>query len=144
MIEKPLFIIIFMYLAGFGLVASQYWFADVMGMTLTGYGGVEIRNSAIDILNMANLNAATANIQNATDAENSTLSSIDNAFQIGYNVAKILIGNPLDIATLLTGTYIFNFIYLMGGPATLIIIVPIAAVYAIMLGRTLIAYVRGV
>ena len=144
MIEKPLFIIIFMYLSGFGLVASQYWFADVMGMTLTGYGGVEVRNSAIDILDMANLNAATANIQNATDAENATLSSIDNAFQIGYNVAKILIGNPLDVATLLTGTYIFNFIYLMGGPATLIIIVPMVAVYAIMLGRTLIAYVRGV
>lgn len=144
MIEKPLFIIIFMYLAGFGLVASQYWFADVMGMTLTGYDGAEIRSSAIDILNMANLNAATANIQNATDAENATLSSIDNAFQIGYNVAKILIGNPLDVATLLTGTYVFNFIYLLGGPATLIIIVPMVAVYAIMLGRTLIAYVRGV
>lgn len=144
MIEKPLMIIIFMYLSGFALVAAQYVYGDVLGIELTGYDGAPIKNAIIDIIDMDNLNEATANIQNATDAENSTLSSIDNAFQIGYNVAQTLIGNPTQFATILTGTYVFNIIYLMGGPTTLIFIVPMVAIYAIMLGRTLIAYIRGV
>ena len=135
MIEKPLIIIIFMYATGFSLVGVQYIYADVLGIELRNADGVPLRSSIIDILDMDEVNSVTANIANATDAENSTLDAIENAFQLGYNVGK-------DLLLLLTGTYIFNILYFMGVPA--IFIVPMVVIYVFMLGRTLIAYIRGV
>lgn len=142
MIEKPLIIIIFMYFAGFSLVGVQYLYADVLGITLVNEDGVELRSTVLDILDMPNVNSVALNIANATDAENDTLSAIDNAFQVGYNVAKIYVGSGVDVAMLLTGTYIFNLIYWVGVPS--IFIVPMVVIYCFMLGRTLIAYIRGV
>lgn len=142
MIEKPLIIIIFMYFAGFCLVGVQYLYADVLGITLVNEDGIELRSTVLDILDMPNVNSVALNIANATDAENSTLSAIDNAFQVGYNVAKIYVGSGVDIAMLLTGTYIFNLVYWVGVPT--IFIVPMVVIYMFMLGRTLIAYIRGV
>ena len=127
--------IIFMYFASFGFIGVQYIFADILGITLTSPDGVEIRSSLSDIVDMDAINEVTTNIANATSSENSTLSAIDNAFQLGYNVGK-------DLLMLLTGTYIFNVLYLFGIPT--IFIVPMVIVYVFLLGRQLIALIRGV
>ena len=124
------------------LVGVQYLYADVLGITLVNEDGIELRSTVLDILDMPNVNSVAVNIPNATQAENSTLSAIDNAFQVGYNVAKIYVGSGVDVAMLLTGTYIFNLVYWVGIPS--IFIVPMVVIYVFMLGRTLIAYVRGV
>ena len=131
-----------MYLAGYCLIGVQWLYADVLGITLVNEEGVELRSTIIDIIDQENINAVSVNIANATQAENTTLSAIDNAFQVGYNVAKIYVGAGTDVAMLLTGTYIFNLVYWVGVPA--IFIVPMVVIYVFMLGRTLIAYVRGV
>lgn len=135
-------IIIFMYLSGYCLIGVQWLYADVLNITLVNEDGIELRSTIIDIIDQENINAVSVNIANATQAENSTLSAIDNAFQVGYNVAKIYVGAGVDVAMLLTGTYIFNLVFWVGVPA--IFIVPMAVVYCFMLGRTLIAYIRGV
>lgn len=135
MIEKALIVIIFMYLAGFALVGVQYIYADVLGITLRGPTGIELATPTILALNMANINSITTNIANATNAENSTLGAVENAFRIGFNVGK-------DLLMLLTGTYVFNILYLVGVP--IVFIVPMVIVYVFLLGRQLIALIRGV
>lgn len=136
MIEKSVMIIIFMYSVSFSLVGVQWMYADILGIQLKNPQGQVIKTPIIDdVIKMDNVNTATANIVNATDAENSTLAAVENAFQIGFNVGK-------DIIVLITGTYVFNLLYLMGVPP--IFIVPMVVLYALMVGRTLIAYIRGV
>lgn len=125
-----------MYSVSFSLVGVQWMYADVLGIQLTSPSGVPIKTPLIDdVIQMEEVNTATINIVNATDAENSTLDAVENAFQIGFNVGK-------DIILLITGTYVFNLLYLMGIPS--IFIVPMVVLYALMVGRTLIAYIRGV
>lgn len=97
------------------------------------------------IVNMPNVNTFTLNVANATNAENSTNSAIDNAFQIGYNVGKMLVnGGGLQVGMLLTGTYIFGVAYVLLGTTSAIFLVPMVILYMFMLSRTLIAYIRGV
>lgn len=134
MIEKPLFIIICAYLVSFSVLTAQ-WFADQYDITLTNYQGVEIKSNLLEILDLDNLNTITASMAGAQAEENATLSPVENAFNIGMFVGWELLG-------ILTGTYIFNFLYLMGVPA--IVIGGILLVYFIMVGRTIIAYIRGV
>ena len=135
MIEKSLFIILFMYFLSFGFLGMQYVIGDVFHITMTNFEGVPMQPALLSIVDQDALNDVTTNIANATDAENSTLDAITNAFQLGYNVGK-------DLVLLMTGTYIFNVLYLLGVPA--IIIVGMVIIYVLLLGRTLIAYIRGV
>lgn len=81
------------------------------------------------------LNQITAAMAGAESQINSTLVPIENAFNIGLFVGW-------ELLTILTGTYIFNFLLLMGVPS--IIIAGLLLVYFIMVGRTIIALIRGV
>ena len=135
MIEKSLVIIIFMYAAGFSMLTAQYVLGDVYHVTMRNLDGDPIQSSVLSIIDTDNLNAVTLAIADATDSENSTLDAIENAFQLGYNVGK-------ELLFLMTGTYIFNILYLFGIPP--IFIAGIVVIYLFILGRTLIAYVRGV
>lgn len=134
MIEKPLMIIIFMYSIGFGIVIVQYLYADVINQRLV-INGVDLTSNIITISKINDINTMSTNIKNAPTQTNSSLTAIENA----YNIA-IKIG--LELLMLLTGTYIFNILYLLGIPV--IVIVPFVIIYVFMLGRTLIAYLRGI
>ena len=96
---------------------------------------MEIKSNLLAILDLDSLNEITADMAAAQGQENATLSPVENAFNIGMFVGW-------ELLQILTGTYIFNFMYLMGVPA--IIIGGILLVYFIMVGRTIIAYIRGV
>lgn len=135
MIDKSIYIILFMYFLSFGMLGIQYVIGDAFNIEMTSFDGTPIKPALLSITDIDNLNTVTTNIANATDAENSTLDAITNAFQLGYNVGK-------DLLLLLTGTYIFNVLYLLGVPA--IIIVGMVIIYVLLLGRTLIALIRGV
>lgn len=127
--------IVFMYATGFSMLGVQYMYADVLGIELVNSNGEPLRSSLLQILHMENVNAVASNIANATDAENSTLDAIENSFQLGYNVGK-------ELLMLLTGVYIFNILDWAGVPD--IFLAPMIIIYLFMLGRTLIAYIRGV
>lgn len=135
MIEKALIVIIFMYSVSFAVLAGQYLIGDVFGITLKNYNGDEIRTPLLDVIDQDTLNSVTLSIANANDTRDDTLSALENAYQVGISVG-------FDLVMLLTGTYIFNLLWLLGVPP--IIIAGMVIIYAILLGRALIAYIRGV
>lgn len=135
MIDKSLYVIIFFYATGFMLLGVQFVLGDVYHIEMTNLDGDPLQSGILAIIDTDNINAITANIANATDAENSTLDAIVNAFQLGYNVG-------IEFALLLTGTYIFNIMYFFDIP--ILIIAGFVALYLFCVGRTLIAYIRGV
>lgn len=136
MIEKPLYILITTYCVSFAVLSGQYFVGDVLGMTITNWEGAPVQSTLLALIDMDELNQITADFANAESQSNSTLAPIENAFNIGLGVAW-------EILTLLTGTYIFNFMYFMGVP-WYFIAGTMAITYFLMLGRTIIAYVRGI
>lgn len=135
MIDKALYVIIFFYASGFMLLGVQYVLGDVYHIEMTNLDGESLQPAILLILDTDTINTVTGNIANATDAENSTLDAVLNAFQLGYNVGK-------ELLLLLTGTYIFNIMFFFDIPV--IIIAGFVALYMFCVGRTLIAYIRGV
>lgn len=135
MIEKSLYIIIFMYISSFCLLGVQYVMADIFGLTLKNNEGVEIKSNVLAAINQNTLNQITGDIASVNSTYNSTLDAVENSFAIGISIA-------FDLLTLLTGTYIFNVLYLLGVPP--IFIAGMIVIYAFLLGRAIIAYVRGV
>lgn len=135
MIEKPLMIIIFMYAVSFSLLTGQYVLGDVFGITLVNYQGTEIRSAILDSIKQDTLNEVTSNIANVNSTRNMTLDAVAQSFDIGLRIG-------FELLTILTGTYLFNVLYLLGVPP--IMIAGFVVIYAIMVGRAIIAYVRGV
>ena len=137
MIEKALMILIFMYCVSFSLLAGQYYIADVLGLTLTSWQGTPIRSAILTYLHQDTLNTVTTNIANVNTTRNSTLDAVTQSFELGLNIG-------FELLTLLTGTYMFNLLYLLLGTDSILFIAGLIAVYVILLGRAIIAYLRGV
>jgi len=121
-----------MYAASFSFLGVQYTLADVFGITMTNYEGIEIRSNLLDILDEDSLNLTTGELNNL------------NQTAIEDNPITAAAGYVWDIFTILTGTYIFNLMALLLPSSAHIFIGGFVAIYAIMLFRTLIAYLRGV
>ena len=135
MIEKPLFIVLTVYCISFSTLAGQYFINEFMDIELTNWEGAPIKTNILSLSNMTELNQLAADFADAESQSNSTLAPIENAFNIGLNIGW-------EILTLLTGTYIFNFMYFMGVPWYFV--AGMAMVYFFMLARTIVAYVRGI
>lgn len=135
MIDKAMFVVVTLYALSFMLLAGQYVIADPYGITLRNAEGVEIRSATLDFINTGTVNTVSENIANATAQENSTLGAVENAFQLGYNIGK-------DLTQLMTGTYIFNLLLLLGVPE--IVITGFVILYVFLLGRWMVAIIRGI
>ena len=130
-------IILFMYCTSFSLIAGQYVLGDIYGITLTSWDGTPIKSGVLEFVDVDAINEVTLNIVNVNDTRNSTLDAVTQSFELGLTIG-------FDLLLILTGTVLFNMIYLLGGPGTLIIIGPLVILYAILLARAIIAYLRGV
>lgn len=130
-------ILIFMYAVSFSALAGQYFIGDVLDMELTNWEGTPIRSGILDFLNQDTLNEVTSDIANVNNTRNNTLDAVTQSFELGLTIG-------FDLLTLLTGTYIFNLMYLLLGEQSGIFIAGFVAIYAILLGRAIIAYLRGV
>ena len=130
MIDKPFYIIIAAYSFSFGLLGAQFM-ADSYGIVLTAPDGTVIKNALLEYINEDQINTFSSNV---TASNNGTSWGLEPIIQAG-NIATFLF-------YLLTGTLIFNFLYLFGVPA--IFIIPIVVIYFILLARTIIALIRGV
>jgi len=130
MIDKPFYIIIAAYSFSFGLLGAQFM-ADSYGITLTAPDGTVIKNALLEYINEDQINTFSSNV---TASNNGTSWGLEPIIQAG-NIATFLF-------YLLTGTLIFNFLYLFGVPA--IFIIPIVVIYFILLARAIIALIRGV
>ena len=131
MIEKALYVIIFMYAISFSLLGMQYSLGDVFGLTLTNFEGQPIKSDLLTVVNTVNINTALGNITTA----NYTAGSTDDAFAIAAGAAA-------ELFLLMTGTYIFNVLFLMG--VDLIWISGFVVLYGILFARAVLAYIRGI
>jgi len=129
LIDKPLFIIVVMYCTSFGLLGGQFM-ADSYGLTLRTPDGTAIRAELLDIVRVDNINTRTSNVTQSNET----------AFILDPVIAGATIAWQFFL--LLTGTYIFNLLYLFGIPT--IFIAGMVIVYSFLLINTLIAKIRGI
>lgn len=133
MIDKSIYVIIFVYAASFSFLIIQYIIGDVFGIDMV-VNGVNLQPNILALVNTGTINSITSDIVNANNTRNDTLSAIENAYNIGFNVGW-------DIVTILTGTYIFGVMVLLGVPV--VAVAPMVFLYIILLARTIIALIRG-
>lgn len=131
MIEKALYVMIFMYIASFSILGVQYVIGDVYGKELTNFEGTPIRSNLLEVVNTDNINTALGNITTA----NYTAGDQNDAFAIAAGAAT-------ELFFLMTGTYVFNILVLLGVPV--IFVSGFVVVYGILFARAVLAYVRGV
>ena len=131
MIEKSLMIIIFMYIFSFSLLTVEYVYAQPFGITLTSPDGKTALDSPIkSIINLTKLNSVQLNSTSITRPS------------VVSNPVTAAAGLAWDIFQIVTGTYIFNILILIGAPS--VFVAGIVIVYVILMIRTLIGYMRGI
>lgn len=130
MIEKALIVIIFMYSTSFGILSAQFLFADMIGITLVNEENVALGTSIQEIINIYQINNSTYQIIGLEQA-----TTVSDPITTAANMTWFLL-------QILTGTYIFSILELFGIPA--IVIAALVIIYAILLFRTLIGYLRGI
>jgi len=129
------------------VLAGQFVIADVFGLTLTNFKGEEIESQLVTSFNQQTLNSITSGWLNFTRFD--SIIDVATAF---VSAAKIFV----EFLTLLSGTYIFLIVfYLLGGGGTAgvidnddivagFIVGGFFIPYALMLGNTIIAKIRGI
>lgn len=129
MIEKALIIIIFMYATSFSLLGGQYIMA-VYDIELVNVDGTPYESALLDIINTDEINSVTDNLNtiNGTEAES--------------NPIEVAAGLVVDLIGIMTGAYIFNVLWLAGIPD--IFVNGVIVLYAFMLFRAFIGYLRGI
>ena len=130
MIDKPLMIILFLYISSFMFLGVQFLLADAVGITMTNFEGVQIKSQIIDTINLDKLNEHTGNF--ITD-NTEPVSVIEQFVQTS--------GLAWELLTLLTGTYVFNILIFFGVPE--IFVTGMVIIYVMMFGRTVIGYVKS-
>jgi len=146
MIDKPLFIIICAYSISFMVFAGQFVIGDVFDLTLTNWKGDEIKSELLNSFNPTILNSTVSGWTNATRFD--SVIDVATAF---FTAAQIFV----EFLTILSGTYIFLITYYMLGGTILtccdnddiiagFIVGGLFIPYALMLGNTIIAKIRGI
>jgi len=131
LIEKALYVIIFMYSVSFSILGIQYVLGDTFNITLQNFDGQPIHSSLLEVINTQNINTALGNVTTA----NYTATTTDEAFAIASGAA-------VELFLLMTGTYIFNMLFLLGIPA--IFIAGFVVLYGILFARAVLGYIRGI
>lgn len=134
MIDKSFYVVMFVYACSFGFLGIQFVLGDTFGITISNAEGTPLTNNILSLLNTDTINSVTSALVNANNTRNDTLSAIENAYNIGFNVAW-------QIILLLTGTYIFGVLSLLGVPT--VVIAGMVLLYMFFLARTIIALIRG-
>ncbi len=138
MIDKALIIVFVFYALGFMMVGFEYSLAQSYHVTMVSpLTGEEIPPSSIvGYMQNAEFNETTGEIVTANFTSNSTFYNKVETFTTGAAyVAWELVG-------LMTGTYIFNIMLLMGLPVWFV--TAFIALYILLLARAIIGYVRGI
>ena len=133
MIEKSLMVILFLYITSFSAIGMQY-IADSYNITITNQDGQIVKSEVLDFINLEAIDTSLENVTSVGGTDDPTF--------FVYQSVIAAAGFAWELFLLLTGTYIFNILYLFGVPVPFI--VGFVAIYGIMLIRTLIAYIRGI
>jgi len=136
MIDNALKIIIFMYAAGFSLLGVQYTMADTIGLEMTNLDGTPIKSALHGFIKDDTINEKTSNIVSADFQGNSTYYDKVETFTTGAAFVA------WELVSLMTGTYIFYIMYLFGVPSMFVAV--FITLYALLLARAILGYVRGI
>jgi hypothetical protein len=146
MLESALKIMMFMWSVSFSVFGGQYVIADVIGITLinswTDFDGdgivdnIELKPYLLSIIDEETINETTENIVTGNFTGNSTYYDPVETF----TTAAAFVA--WELVTLLSGTYIFNLMFLMGVPPLFIAFFVI--LFLALLSRAIIGYVRGI
>ena len=131
MIDKPLYIIIFIYLINIFLYSGQFMLASEYGLVLTNHDGQPITPELVQIMDIDSLNDNTQSMLNAVQTSDGT------AQDINLTVSDAV----FELVALASGTYIFYLLILFGLPAYLV--GGIIAVYGILIIRMVAGLLRG-
>ena len=145
MMEKPIIIMLFMWCVSFSVLGGQYTLAHDFNIELvntwTDFDGdgfpdnLPIQSEILKVVNADELNQISTNVVSGNFTTNSTFyDKIETS-----TTAAAFVG--WELITLLTGTYIFYFLYIMGVPSHFILI--IVVVYSALLARAVVGYIRG-
>jgi hypothetical protein len=147
--ESALKIMLFMWSVSFSVLGGQYIIGDVINVDLqntwTDFNGdgvidtsdhVKLKSHLLTIIDEDTINETTQNIVTANFTTNSTYYDKVETFTTGAAFVA------WELVTLLSGTYIFNLLYLMGLPVMFIAFFVI--LYLALLARAIIGYVRGI
>ena len=105
-------------------------YADVLGINMENFEGVEMKSEILEYIDMPSVNTASTNILGT------------NSTSVINNPVTAAAGIAWEIIQLMSGTYVFNLLALFGLPS--IIIVGISVLYIILLAFTIVSYIRGV
>jgi len=143
MIDKALIIVIVMYAAGLMMIGMEITLGQLTDVEIRGFitdpvtGEKPILKSAIaGYLQEDEFNQYTQRITNANYTTNSTFYDRVETFTTGAAFVA------WELIQLMTGTYIFNMLYLFGVPQWLITL--FITLYILLLARAIIGYVRGI
>ena len=135
MIEKALFIAICMYALSFSLLIGQYLYADILGMALySPITGAPLQSAVLQFIDTGNLNSIASNVVTVNSTTPNSFAGIERAFQLGMTVG-------LQLFELMTGTYIFNLMSLLGIPD--LVILCFVVLYVFLLIRAAMSYFRN-
>ena len=136
MIESALQIMLCMWAVSFSVFGFQVVLADVAGTELTNYEGEPIRSHLSDLLRQKEFNQVTENVVTANYQDNTTrYDKVET-----YPIAAAYVA--WELVQLLSGTYIFAFLVLMGEPPIFVTI--LVVLYFALLARAIVGYIRGV
>lgn len=136
MIEKALSIMLLMWCTSFAVFGFQVGLADAFGIELTNFRGEPIRPQLARLIDQEQFNTATEAIISGTytDANGTEHDRVEDA-----GIASVYI--VWELVQLLSGTYIFGFLYLLGVP--LIFVTILVVIYFALLARAIVGYIRG-
>lgn len=135
MIEKALFIAISMYALSFSLLIGQYIYGDIIGLTMySPITGAPLQSAVLQFIDTGNLNTVSQNVVDVNATTPGTFTGIERAFQLGMTVG-------LELFELLTGTYIFNLLSMLGIPD--IAILGLVVLYVFLMIRAAMSYFRN-
>jgi len=128
--EKALTIIIFMYAMSFGLLGAQYMLADSFGVVMTSYDGTPLKSNILQ----------TADFERFTDISEDVLQTNSTTIRTNPVIAAAEI--IYELFQILTGTYIFQVLSILGVPA--IFVTAIIFIYFIFMIRAVVLFLRGI
>ena len=136
MLDKSLMVMIFMYSVSFAVLTGQYVLADSFGITLQAADGTSLESHILDLIREGEINEMTASIVAGTYTDEDGL--VHDRI-IDFNISAAYVA--WELVQLLSGTYIFNLLYVFGVP--IIIVTGIVTIYLFLMARTIIGLLRG-
>ena len=138
MIDKALIIIIAMYSLSLAIIGIQWEAMECCNITITNLEGEPVRSHIIGFINQDQLNQITLNVVQGNYSDSGQNTTFYSPIETFTTAAAFV---AWELIQLLSGTYIFNFLYLMGVPV--LFVAGFVVLYLILLSRAVIGYVRG-